>query len=443
MTEVPELTPQKYYRLPWSLTDNGISWLEVTTSCNLACEGCYRPNEKNGHKTLQQVADDLAVFKKHRKTECMSIAGGDPLVHPQIVDIVRMISEGGWKPILNTNGLALTPELLRDLKRAGVRGFTFHVDTTQKRRDSKFATESGHNALRQKFADMLAAEGGVCCSFNQTVSAETLHEIPDVVRWARERPDIVHTVVFILFRTPHVSGDFDFYANGRRIDIDGTYDKTRRAAKPLKAKDVVAKIREVEPDFEPNSYLSGTIDPMSTKWLIATRVADRRGSLGYAGARFMEIVQNFNHLLKGRWLSYSSPEFLARGRLAALVLSPFDRGMRGVIKRYAAGAMRNPARFFERAYLQTFTVIQPIDILEDGGMNMCDGCPDITVHNGKFYWSCRLEEIKTYGAFVAAVPKTRNVGAAGVYGEEIPLPSELKPPADQSPFLWSSAASPE
>ena len=34
-----ELTPQKYYRLPWSLTDNGISWLEVTTSCNLACKG--------------------------------------------------------------------------------------------------------------------------------------------------------------------------------------------------------------------------------------------------------------------------------------------------------------------------------------------------------------------------------------------------------------------
>jgi len=37
------LTPQNYYRLPWSLTDNGISWLEVTTSCNLACTGCYRP----------------------------------------------------------------------------------------------------------------------------------------------------------------------------------------------------------------------------------------------------------------------------------------------------------------------------------------------------------------------------------------------------------------
>jgi len=55
------LTPQNYYRLPWSLTDNGISWLEVTTSCNLACTGCYRPRTE-GHKSLAEIADDLAIF---------------------------------------------------------------------------------------------------------------------------------------------------------------------------------------------------------------------------------------------------------------------------------------------------------------------------------------------------------------------------------------------
>jgi hypothetical protein len=36
----------------------------------------------------------LEVFKKLRKSDCMSIAGGDPLVYPQIVDFVsRPISE--------------------------------------------------------------------------------------------------------------------------------------------------------------------------------------------------------------------------------------------------------------------------------------------------------------------------------------------------------------
>jgi len=46
-----------------------------------------------------------------------------------------------------------------------------------------------------------------------------------------------------------------------------------------------------------------------------------------------------------------------------------------------------------------------VDMMADGRANMCDGCPDMTVHNGQLYWSCRLEEIKTYGCFVHAVPK--------------------------------------
>jgi hypothetical protein len=36
---------------------------------------------------------------------------------------------------------------------------------------------------------------------------------------------------------------------------------------------------------------------------------------------------------------------------------------------------------------------------------MCDGCPDMTVHDGKLVWSCRLEEIHKYGAFVDTVAK--------------------------------------
>ena len=36
---------------------------------------------------------------------------------------------------------------------------------------------------------------------------------------------------------------------------------------------------------------------------------------------------------------------------------------------------------------------------------MCDGCPDMTVHEGKLVWSCRLEEPRTFGTFVQSVPR--------------------------------------
>jgi MoaA/NifB/PqqE/SkfB family radical SAM enzyme len=110
------LVHTELYRLPWTLPDNAISWLEPTSTCNLYCDGCYRKNEPNGHKPLEQVRKELDLFNRMRKTDGVSIAGGDPLTHPEIEKIVEMVARDGQKPVVNTNGQLLTMEKLRALK---------------------------------------------------------------------------------------------------------------------------------------------------------------------------------------------------------------------------------------------------------------------------------------------------------------------------------------
>jgi hypothetical protein len=400
---VTPLDPQSYYRMPWSLSDNGIFWLEITSQCNLTCEGCYHENIPGGHKSLADIEEEFKVIKRLRKVDSVSIAGGDPLLHPQITDIVRMVRKYGWKPIMNTNGLALTPELLANLKKAGVFGFTFHVDTSQKRRDSHADTEQEHVAIRQQLAELVAREGGMVCGFNQTVSEQTLEQIPGIVRWAERYPDIINTMVFILFRTPGMSANFDFFARGKKVSLYGTYIKTSWGGiKNLKAQDVVAKIRETDPDYKPSGYLNGTVEAEAMKWTLATRIANKKRTFGYTSPRFMEFVQIFHHRFYGTWLSYAAPSLLHAGRSTLLALGWMDKQMRKTLLRF----LLDPSAWFGRVYLQNFAIIQPVDLLADGRMNMCDGCPDITVHEGQLYWSCRLEEIKKFGTFVTAVPKS-------------------------------------
>jgi hypothetical protein len=88
-----------------------------------------------------------------------------------------------------------------------------------------------------------------------------------------------------------------------------------------------------------------------------------------------------------------------------LLLAPLDRGLRGVAKKYLRSIGKNPLNLFRRLHLQSVTIIQPADILCNGSMSMCDGCPDITVWNDELVWSCRLEEQIKFGCFVRAVPK--------------------------------------
>ncbi|MBI5548293.1 MAG: radical SAM protein [Deltaproteobacteria bacterium] len=400
------LHPRSYYRLPWSLNDNVLSWLEPTKRCNLYCEGCYSRNDPASDKSLEQIRSDLDVFTAHRRFDSVSITGGDPLVHEQIVEIVRIIRrEYGLKPVLNTNALALTPELVRALKKAGLFGFTFHIDSSQHRPGWTGKSEVELNELRLHYAQMVAEVGGMSVAFNATVFPHTLEEFPDLLDWAREHIDLVHSMVFILFRTTRAA-EFDFFAQGRQIDPgELVYQDERRLPRPLTAPDLVAALRQREPGFEPCAYLGGTKDPSSFKWLIAGRIGDARGIHGYVGPRFMELTQTGHHALTGRYLAYSSPRMLGMGRTLLLAGALFDGGLRRAAMRWAGAVARRPWRVAARAHFQSVAIIQPIDFMPDGEANMCDGCPDMTVHDNELVWSCRLDERLRYGCFLTAAPR--------------------------------------
>jgi len=395
------LDHRKLYRVPWNLSDNAIAWLEPTAKCNLACEGCYRANI-NQHKSLDEVAAELDVFQQYRTVDGVSIAGGDPLTHPQVVDIVRMIADRGWKPILNTNGLALTPEMLREMKKVGLTGLTFHIDSKQGRPKWKGKNEIEHNELRLRYAQMVAEVGGLSCAFNSTVFGDTLDTVPDLVEWAQKHIDIVHVMVFICYREA-IQEEFDYYAGGEKVDVsDLVYSGDTGKRVDISAHDVVAKIRERFPDYSPCGYLNGTEMPDSFKWLFALRFGTADRIYGYAGPKMMELTQVWHHLRTGKYMAYANPSVLRRGR-SMMWLWPFDSGVRQTFAR----AVTDPRMMFRRLHTQSIMIIQPVDVLPDGRQNMCDGCPDITVWDGKLVWSCRMEECINYGRFMHTVPRNR------------------------------------
>lgn len=389
-----------YYRLPWNLTDNSISWLEPTSKCNLYCEGCYRKNEKNGHKSLEEIKKDLDIFTSLRKSDGISIAGGDPLTHPDILDIVAEIKRRNLKPIINTNGLALTKDLLKKLKKAGVFGFTFHIDSKQNRPGWKGKNEIELNELRYHYAKMLADEGNISCAFNSTVYDDTKHFIPEMLKWAHKNIDIVQVMVFILYRAVN-NKDFDYYIGTKKIDMNQlVYNEDLDSRADLKAPEIVEIIRREYPDFDPCAYLNGSEKPDSFKWLLTGRLGTKENIYGYLGAKSIEAIQMFNHLLYNRYLAYASPKDTRRGK-SILLLSAFDKKLRKAFRKF----YKNPFNIFRKLYYQSVMIIQPVDFLQDGRQNMCDGCPDITVWNGQLVWSCRMEEQLNFGMNVNAYPK--------------------------------------
>jgi pyruvate-formate lyase-activating enzyme len=404
MEQYSGLDKRNLFRLPWSMNDNPIAWLEITDICNLSCEGCYRQTITR-HKPLDQIKEELLFFKRWRNPDNVSIAGGEPLIHPQILDIIAFIAQNGMKPVILTNAYALTPELLRELKKAGLAGFTFHIDSHQGRPQWKDKNEKEHNELRQHYAEMVAEVGGIYVVFNSTVYPSTYHEIPDIVRWGVQHMDIVNGLVFITYRTATTEQSLAMDSASQVVDFSKlSYIRDRFDEKFVTGPEVYQIIKDTLPEYDPSGYLGGTIRHDSYKWLIGALVGGKDRVYGSVGRRTMEISQVGHHLFFRTYLAY-----LSQARIGAKIflLSPWDPTLRKARNKWLGTLLRKPKYLFDPVRIMSIGIIQAPDIQPDGRADMCDSCPDITVYDGKFVNSCRMDEYRLFGGMLTVVDKDK------------------------------------
>lgn len=101
--------------------------LYVTDRCNLDCAYCTEYDNSVPHPP---IADVKAWLAKVRELGTMRVAlvGGEPLLRPDIAELVAYCRELGFATSLTTNGFLLSRELVRDLEQAGLQVLQVSVD---------------------------------------------------------------------------------------------------------------------------------------------------------------------------------------------------------------------------------------------------------------------------------------------------------------------------
>lgn len=413
------LRKSELYRFPWSKNDNPIGWLEVTDVCNIHCKGCYRQNLE-GHFPLERLKDEVVMMKEYRNIDNVSLAGGEPLTHPDIEELVEFIHLQGIKPYLLTNGKAVTEERMRSLKKLGLAGVAFHIDMMQNRAGWEGKDEIGLLPLRDQCVDIMASVGGIPTSFGITVYKDNFEQIPDLVRWGIKNIKYVQGQTFITYRGALVKPGVRYMVAGREVEMD--LDKLGYATEEepdqydITSSDVYRIIKENVPGYEASAYLGGTERHDSFKWLIGFMVGSDDGWIGAVGPRTVEFSQALYHFFHGSYFAYSRKCGLGR---KVFLAGLFDREVRRLSRRFFA----NPFRFFYKpVYGQSIGIIQAPDVLPDGRVDMCDACPDLTVYKGQLIHSCRMDEWRRWGGYMMQVSEDGAKEAA----EAKPAPKKRK-----------------
>jgi MoaA/NifB/PqqE/SkfB family radical SAM enzyme len=398
-TAYPE--KKNLYRLPFSLNDNPIGWIEATDICNIKCKGCYRLVMGEGHKPVEQIKEEILFLRKWRNCDNISLAGGEPILHPDIKEIVTFITSLGMKAVILTNGLALNDQKLKEMKEAGLLGFSFHIDITQTRpefKKRKLTSELELNDMRLNYARMLR-KYKFYSHFGITVTPDNLHEVPELIRWAKDNILLINGISLIIYRGLPVMPGVSYFAKGKQVDMElgklgYTVDREEYEKINVKAQDVYAVIKKHFPDYEAMGYLGGTADHTSFKWLWGSLFVNTKGkTFGALGKKTLELAQTVNHFFHGTYLVYPKKRV---GKMVFL-MSLVDPVVRKAFGKFLKYCLLNPVRFFYPMKSLGIGMVQAPDLLEDGRIDMCDDCPDMCVFEGKLVNSCRLDECRIYG----------------------------------------------
>lgn len=96
----------------------GMLFVELTAQCNERCIHCYA--DSNPERTESLTADEIRTALHQARAlgrPFVQLTGGDPLIHPHLVEAVRQVRELDFAGVeIYTNGLLLSDALLEKLK---------------------------------------------------------------------------------------------------------------------------------------------------------------------------------------------------------------------------------------------------------------------------------------------------------------------------------------
>ncbi|MFQ5955018.1 MAG: radical SAM protein [Kiloniellales bacterium] len=151
--------------------------IAVTNVCNATCDFCGYAKDKilvNDWIWID-YDDTLAALDilYDRGVRYLTFSGGEPLLHPRLLDMVAYAVAKGMRPSIITNGSPLTPRNLEKLKTSGLKTLFISIDSPDA------AAHEANRGLKGVFARIRQANAALKPAGIKTVASVTINRLID------------------------------------------------------------------------------------------------------------------------------------------------------------------------------------------------------------------------------------------------------------------------
>lgn len=339
--------------------------IETNTSCNIRCRWCYNSDAPQV-KPFAQICEEIDLLVRRRRLDTISLLGGEPTIHPDLVDIVAYVKKQGLVCQILTNGVALLDDpqdqLLGRLVDAGVDRLLIHMDEGQTH------VHGDIHAARHRLFERLERHR-VCFGLAVTLPAGQESCLPSLLgAYAHYR---------------YFDGIFGTLA----IENASAFDPHRTGESDADMVKVHRSMRR-ELGILPGAYVPSNLDDESVCWLMYFYYLNvETGQTFDLSGRFNRGFRRLYRLIKGHefFAETSSPAWLGWSlALTAAVELALDPRRLGRLVRLLQGARSTASLRFHYAVIQE----PPRYNSEHARFELCWKCADVTPRRGKLTPVC-------------------------------------------------------
>jgi radical SAM protein with 4Fe4S-binding SPASM domain len=165
--------------------------LEFNKSCNFRCLYCYASDHSVQRDELsREEFFDLITQAKELGARKMIVLGGEPMLYPHIMEMIRFIRGLDMDVELFTNGTNITREKARELYEAGVRVVLKMNTFDEKVQDTLSGRKGAYTQIHEAFNNLKLAgypSANRFMGISTVVCQQNIEELPKMWEWLRDQ----------------------------------------------------------------------------------------------------------------------------------------------------------------------------------------------------------------------------------------------------------------
>lgn len=159
--------------------------IAVTHRCNIRCQMCYFHKQLDGTCDLALSSYKRIIDSVKGTRPCIILTGGEPFLHPDLVNMVRYAKKSGLSTQIFTNGTLLNPQAADNLTEAGLDYINFTLLGNEKSHSNLAGSADAYGKFIKNLEYFASHRKATKVILNFTVTPQAIRDIGHAAELAR------------------------------------------------------------------------------------------------------------------------------------------------------------------------------------------------------------------------------------------------------------------